>query len=274
MCWGNTQVINKFMGQILCLLLTWLLINCTGCQGDQAQKPPAPLRQQEPLVIQDGYQIFAQSRGVSIRKDNLLDKTINLGESNLEVAYRLYSKPSGQTPLMDYQIDSGVVLSGQEHHYVLQLQPQVQLLLQYPRPHHRQGSSIHIEKEANRLHLYSDGWLVKSYEVSTGIMPWYTPEGSFQIANKMPYPQGRDSEATTGTRWMGLAVPSAQEESGNQGNGANPLSPPGLKFGIHGTSDESSIGIHASAGSIRMHNENVNELYNLVDMGTPVQIVP
>lgn len=269
-------MVRNFIHMIGCLLITWLFFSFAGCQSTPpAQKPPSPPESQKPLVTQDGYQIFAESDTCSIRKNNLPVTTIRLGEENLEVAYRLSSKSVGQPPLMNYQIDSAVVLSGQNNHYVVQLQPQVKLLLQYPRPHHTEGRSLRIEKEASRLYLYKDGWLMKSYKVSTGKMPWYTPEGSFQIVNKMPYPKGRDPEAPMGTRWMGLSVPFEKDERGNKWDGGeDPRSPVGQKFGIHGTNDESTIGTHASGGCIRMYNQDVNELYDLVDIGTPVQIVP
>ena len=41
---------------------------------------------------------------------------------------------------------------------------------------------------------------------------------------------------------------------------------------IHGTSEENKIGIPASIGCIRMLNEDVIELYRLVDIGTEVLI--
>jgi lipoprotein-anchoring transpeptidase ErfK/SrfK len=42
--------------------------------------------------------------------------------------------------------------------------------------------------------------------------------------------------------------------------------------GIHGTSDDSSIGSAASHGCIRMHVPEVKELYDRVPVGTPVYI--
>lgn len=272
---GMAQVVRKNINFVACLLLA-LLVCCAGCQNTPlAKKPPSPPENLEPLIIQDGYQLLAGSDVVSIRKNNLPIGTIPLEEANVKVAYRLSSKPSGQSPLMDYSIDSAVVLSGSNLHYVVELKPEIRLLLKYPRPPYDEGRSIRIEKEANRLYLYADGWLMKSYKVSTGKMPWYTPEGNFRIVNKMPYPKGRDPEAPMGTRWIGLAVPYSQDERGNKWDGGDdPRSPLGKKFGIHGTNDESTIGTHASGGCIRMYNQDVNELYDLVDIGTPVQIVP
>lgn len=55
----------------------------------------------------------------------------------------------------------------------------------------------------------------------------------------------------------------------------NPLGPRAMLLGngeyaIHGTNNPSSIGRNASYGCIRMHNEHVIDLYNRVDVGTPV----
>lgn len=42
--------------------------------------------------------------------------------------------------------------------------------------------------------------------------------------------------------------------------------------GIHGTDDTASIGENLSRGCIRMRPEDVEELFTLVDPGTPVHI--
>jgi len=43
--------------------------------------------------------------------------------------------------------------------------------------------------------------------------------------------------------------------------------------GIHGTNEPWSVGSHASHGCIRMRVADVEDLYNRVFVGTPVQIV-
>lgn len=50
------------------------------------------------------------------------------------------------------------------------------------------------------------------------------------------------------------------------------LDVPWGKYGIHGTNKPGSIGWNASHGCIRMQNENVKELYDLVSHGTRVVI--
>jgi lipoprotein-anchoring transpeptidase ErfK/SrfK len=42
--------------------------------------------------------------------------------------------------------------------------------------------------------------------------------------------------------------------------------------GIHGTTDDGSIGTAASHGCIRMHIPDVIDLYSQVSVGTPVYI--
>ncbi|WP_084281208.1 L,D-transpeptidase family protein [Alkaliphilus transvaalensis] len=44
-------------------------------------------------------------------------------------------------------------------------------------------------------------------------------------------------------------------------------------YGIHGTNKPNSIGFDASAGCIRMRNEDVEDLYKYVKHGTPVAII-
>lgn len=257
-------------------LLMMGLVLISGCLSPPRSDKPAPASPAEKLVTsQDGYGIYQQDNRILLVKKNDQVDRFNIADSDLELAYRLSSKPSGQPPLIDKDIESAVVLSSQQKHYVIQLKPEVKLLQSYPRPQVSTGRFIRIEKQANRLYLFEDGWLRKTYAVSTGKMPWYTPEGTFRVVNQMPYPKGRDPQAPMGTRWMGLAIPVERDRRGNKWDGGpDPRSPVGQKFGIHGTNDESTIGTHASGGCIRMYNHSVNELYDLVDIGTPVQIVP
>jgi lipoprotein-anchoring transpeptidase ErfK/SrfK len=42
--------------------------------------------------------------------------------------------------------------------------------------------------------------------------------------------------------------------------------------GVHGTSDDASIGSRASHGCIRMHVPDVEELYDQVPVGAPIYI--
>lgn len=119
--------------------------------------------------------------------------------------------------------------------------------------------AIIINKALNRLYYYTDGHLQNTYSVATGREPDLTPEGNFQIVTKTSNQAGLGAEGIFGTRWMGLSVPGHED---------------GTKYGIHGTNEPNSIGEHASAGCIRMGEADLEQLYELIPIGTPVRIVP
>jgi len=124
---------------------------------------------------------------------------------------------------------------------------------------HTAPFSIQIDKSKNVLVLYSNGEAVKKYSVATGKKNC-TPVGEFKITDKLVHPTWfktgailppGSSENALGTRWMGFDKPA---------------------YGIHGTIEPKSIGTQASEGCIRMLNEEVEELYSIVPVGTKVTI--
>lgn len=107
--------------------------------------------------------------------------------------------------------------------------------------------SITVNTKQHTLTLFLDGKVYKVYPVAVGKPSTPTPKGNFRIMNKQMNPGG-----PYGVRWMGLNSPG---------------------IGIHGTNNPASIGKSVSHGCIRMQNDAVTELYNLVPIGTPVKIV-
>ncbi|MCH7959874.1 MAG: L,D-transpeptidase family protein [Candidatus Hydrogenedentes bacterium] len=92
-----------------------------------------------------------------------------------------------------------------------------------------------------------------------------TPHGTFRILNKISepdwYDRGRtvrsgDPENPLGSRWLGLGTDTAP-----------------TSYGIHATSDPRSIGQPFSRGCVRMRPSDVESLFRLVPLGTPVSIV-
>lgn len=133
----------------------------------------------------------------------------------------------------------------------------VQALLP-PRPTGKHTQII-VDKGRNRLYLYQQGRLLRSYPVATGREISLTPEGRFHIVSKIIDPHGGPAQASLyGSRWMGLATQDG---------------PDGSRYGIHGTNEPHSIGKHASAGCVRMHTADVEELFRLVSIGTQVEII-
>lgn len=122
-----------------------------------------------------------------------------------------------------------------------------------------------VQKRRFTLTLTYDGMYVKHYLVGLGKHD-RTPPGMFTIATKLKNPvwywNGQripfgDPRNLLGTRWMGFA-----NKPGASG------------FGIHGTKEPETIGKNLSAGCVRMHNRDVEDLFELVPRGTLVEIRP
>jgi lipoprotein-anchoring transpeptidase ErfK/SrfK len=107
-------------------------------------------------------------------------------------------------------------------------------------------ANILIKKSVRQLTLFDGNSIVHNYPVAIGKVGTPTPEGNFSIATKIINPGG-----VLGTRWMGLNYDT---------------------YGIHGTNSPWLIGQMVSHGCIRMHNSNAEELFALVNVGTPVYI--
>jgi lipoprotein-anchoring transpeptidase ErfK/SrfK len=110
-----------------------------------------------------------------------------------------------------------------------------------------------------KLALLDGDRIVKTYDVAVGKPSTPTPEGEFSIINHVPNPTYYHSGVVIapgknnplGTRWMGLSVKG---------------------YGIHGTNVPSSIGKAASHGCIRMRQQDLEELFDLVNVGVTVEL--
>ncbi|MBI3321107.1 MAG: L,D-transpeptidase [Candidatus Omnitrophica bacterium] len=120
--------------------------------------------------------------------------------------------------------------------------------------------SIVVDKSQNQLLLTEDNQFVKNYSVATG-KENSTPAGTFKIVTKIPnpvwYKQGavvppESPENILGTRWLGIDKPG---------------------YGIHGSIDPEAIGKQVTAGCVRMRNHDVEELFDIVPVGTDVTVV-
>ncbi|MGE5593792.1 MAG: L,D-transpeptidase family protein [Betaproteobacteria bacterium] len=109
------------------------------------------------------------------------------------------------------------------------------------------GRTIVISVGERALGLYEGDRLVRRYPVAIGKPSTPTPVGTHRILEKIIYPGGG-----LGTRWMAFTY---------------------QMHGIHGTNRPELIGQAVSNGCVRMHNEHVEELYDLVDVGTPVIVI-
>jgi len=111
----------------------------------------------------------------------------------------------------------------------------------------QENISIYVDTDKRRLTLNYKS-KITTYPVAVGKKSTPTPVGNWKIVQKAVNPGG-----PFGARWMRLSVPWGG-------------------YGIHGTNNPASIGKAVSHGCIRLYNEDVIEVYNLVPLGTPVYI--
>jgi len=124
---------------------------------------------------------------------------------------------------------------------------------------------ILVNLTGKRLTLYRGGEQYRSWPVATGTPGHPTPAGEFTITQKRYMP----TWGNPGSAWaadMPASIPPGP--SNPLGVRALNLNIPGIR--IHGTSNIASLGTAASHGCVRMSNSSVVELYNLVEVGTPV----
>lgn len=108
--------------------------------------------------------------------------------------------------------------------------------------------------------IHSHGYYVASYKIGIGQKGQSTPLGEFKIGEKLEnptyYPQGEpvvsadDPANPLGEYWLSI------------GDG----------YGIHGTIDPGSIGKAASKGCIRMLNGDIEQVYDMLSVGSTVLI--
>ncbi len=129
------------------------------------------------------------------------------------------------------------------------------------------GHRIVINIPSRTLWLYQGEEIVKWFPVGVGRPGFSTPVGAFRVTRKIldpgwenPYKPGGASRIAPGpnnplgTRWIGF----------------HPYK--GGEYGIHGTDRPSSVGKFSSHGCVRMKVGDAEVLFDLVDIGTPVEV--
>jgi L,D-transpeptidase ErfK/SrfK len=124
-----------------------------------------------------------------------------------------------------------------------------------------------------RLYYFTPGEL-HSYPVSIGRVGWKTPIQDGKIADKTKDPVWTVPDSI-------LAEHEAQGKPIEPVYGPGPRNPLGKYamrlsipgYLIHGTNQPTSIGRRVSHGCIRMFPNDIEELFNLVPVGTPVSLI-
>ena len=139
-----------------------------------------------------------------------------------------------------------------------------------------------LDRRRRRLEVVENGVVLKRYPVAVGMPGWETPVGRFRViematnpvwkhpANGSVVPAGPANPL--GSRWIGFHRDCRTRRGFN---GQEQLVVTGcVTAGFHGTPNRASVGQAASHGCVRLFDENVQELYDLVKVGTPVTVLP
>lgn len=130
--------------------------------------------------------------------------------------------------------------------------------------------TIVVHVDTNRLDLYDGFRVARSWDVATAKPGWITPVGEWSLYQKREDPTWYNPALDSWGADLPAVVPGGP---GNpMGTRALYITAPGL-IRIHGTSSPDSIGRYASHGCIRMHNADVEALYELVPVGSKVIII-
>jgi L,D-transpeptidase ErfK/SrfK len=124
---------------------------------------------------------------------------------------------------------------------------------------------LELDLSERKVTLFRAGAAFKTYPVAVGRAGWETPTGTFKVETMYRDPvwinpftgeviSGGDRDNPLGRRWLGFHK-----------DGKN-------WAGFHGTNSVSSIGTAASHGCVRMFEKDVEELFSLVAVGTPVTV--
>lgn len=130
------------------------------------------------------------------------------------------------------------------------------------------GHTIVVRMSKNKLHLFKGLRRVKTYPVATGTPGFPTPQGEWTVIDKVENPSWTNPAPDGWGVDLPRFIPAGP---GNPlGTRALYLDAPGIR--IHGTYSTSSIGTYASHGCVRMFIPDVEELFEIVEIDTPVLI--
>jgi lipoprotein-anchoring transpeptidase ErfK/SrfK len=127
---------------------------------------------------------------------------------------------------------------------------------------------ILVRTGENKLYLYQDGQIARSYGVATGRPEFPTPTGIFRVVSKIVNPVWHNPHSSWSAS-MPEEIPAGPTNP--LGTHALALSASGIL--IHETPDVGSIGSSASHGCIRMRGGDEIDLFSRVSSGTLVAIV-
>jgi hypothetical protein len=123
-----------------------------------------------------------------------------------------------------------------------------------------------LDQSEHRLTLHLDGVATRDWIVATGTGDYPTPLGTYHVELKRYLPTWINPSPDGWGKDMPESIPPGPRNP--LGVRALNWSAPAIRF--HGTQALDSLGTDASHGCVRMSNEDVTELYDLVDEGAVI----
>jgi lipoprotein-anchoring transpeptidase ErfK/SrfK len=128
-------------------------------------------------------------------------------------------------------------------------------------------SYLTLDRSTFTLRLWEHLKLAKTYTVAVGQEGLETPEGLYAIQEKEENPSWHVPDSAWAGDLAGQVIPPGP---------ADPIKARWMGIfegaGIHGTEETESLGSAASHGCVRMSIPDVEELYDRVEVGTPIYI--
>jgi len=185
----------------------------------------------------DALEVVAGKNGRKLR-DNLLEKKLKAAVLNANAPHKIVATV--------HPIEPEVTRS--------------EVAAEYP-------SYLTLDRGTFTLRLWQHLKLAKEYTVAVGMEGLETPEGLYDIQEKEENPVWNVPTSDWAGSLAGQTIPPGP---------SNPIKARWMGIyegaGIHGTEETYSLGTAGSHGCIRMAIPDVEELYDLVEVGTPIYI--
>jgi lipoprotein-anchoring transpeptidase ErfK/SrfK len=193
------------------------------------------------------------------------DATVEASGSTLTVVTQRNGRKLRDNLLTD-QLDAAVLNAGADRTIAARTRPvepevtRSEVASAYP-------TYLTLDRTNYTLRLWKDLKPAKTYTVAVGQVGLETPEGLYHLQNKQVEPTWHVPDSDWAGDLAGQSIPPGP---------SNPLKARWMGIyegaGIHGTDATSSLGTAASHGCVRMAIPDVEELYDQVEVGTPIYI--
>ena len=227
--------------------------------GNLDERLPADLTYSQPAVNR-----FVRKVAKAVDREPR-DAAVEATGGALSVAPAEYGRKL-RDDLLTRQLNAAVLNASADHTVAARthpLKPEVtgsEVADEYP-------SYLTLDRATFTLRLWEHLKLAKSYTVAVGQEGLETPEGLYDIQEKEENPTWHVPESSWAGSLAGQDIPPGP---------SNPIKARWMGIfegaGIHGTEETSSLGTAASHGCVRMSIEDVEDLYDRVEVGTPIYI--